>query len=325
MGYVARRRRSISESAPPPERVAERASRHTSSSSTDVSSIPNRSRGSRPPTTRPPAAPTADGAPGVATAADVRATAADQARSRDRRSVRGRARAPGPRPPPRTAPGPALGPDGAEFVPGRGEAGPDDGPPLPAASRGVHRRAAAGRADSRGPTRQAAGPRNPAEGNLALLKSPGLLRPGRPVARHKTNDPRLRRSGLVYYKMGTLLRALGQREEADQAFDRSLDPSTSWRRTGRGSRAISTNSSRSVASINPWQTDPADAERRLRRGSTGWPRWCRLRAAVPDDLGYLRARLKLLAKLGLIRYQQRHDRVDEPFREASSWPTRRDR
>ncbi len=73
---------------------------------------------------------------------------------------------------------------------------------------------------------------------------------------------------------------------------------------------------RVCSAINPWQTDLAMrtvVEHRLERMNAALDRLLLARAT---DVDYLRAKMKLLAKLGLIRYQQRRPDVEESFRQA---------
>ena len=121
----------------------------------------------------------------------------------------------------------------------------------------------------------------------------------------------------IYYKMAKLHDILGNREQADNAFDRSL---TIFSHLPASDPLISKYFYRFLkvcSVINPWQTDPgvrAIVEDRLARMEIALNNFL---VAEPNNEKYLRARMQLLAKSGLIRYQNRRDEtVDEVFQQA---------
>ena len=120
----------------------------------------------------------------------------------------------------------------------------------------------------------------------------------------------------VYYKMGALSERLNHRVEADAAFDRMLKIFDELATLYPRESGYFQNFLKICSAINPWQSDDLmrrEVEGRLQRMEQTLGR---LLVASPTDPGYLRARMQLLAKLGLIRQAQ--DRSDSigPLREA---------
>ena len=121
---------------------------------------------------------------------------------------------------------------------------------------------------------------------------------------NKTDASLQSQAAWVYYKMGALSERLGNRDEADAAFERTLTIFDELAKLYPREPAYFTKFLRVCAAINPWQSDPAmrqAVEGRLRRMERALGL---LLAASPTDRDYLRARMQLLAKLGLIRHAQ---------------------
>ena len=120
----------------------------------------------------------------------------------------------------------------------------------------------------------------------------------------------------VYYKMGALSERMGHRQEANSAFDRMLRIFDGLATRYPREPGYFQNFLKVCSAVNPWQFDSAsrDAiEHRLQRMEHTLGR---LLAASPTDPGYLRARMQLLAKLGLIRQSQKRPDAIGPLREA---------
>ena len=120
----------------------------------------------------------------------------------------------------------------------------------------------------------------------------------------------------VYYKMGTLNERLGRREQADQAFNRTLAIFDELSSHNPQQPAYFKRFFRVCAALNPWQTDPAKLgaiERRLRGMETSIGR---LVAASPGNPDYLRGQVQLLAKLGLVHHKQGRPDAEASFRRA---------
>ena len=135
-------------------------------------------------------------------------------------------------------------------------------------------------------------------------------------SQNKTDAGLRSQAAWVYYKMGALSERLNHREEADAAFDQTLKIFEELAGLYPREPGYFRNFLKVCSTINPWQTDAGmrrTVEGRLQRMERTLGQ---LLSASPHDPSYLRARMQLLAKLGLIRQaQNRFDAID-PLQEA---------
>ena len=133
---------------------------------------------------------------------------------------------------------------------------------------------------------------------------------------NKTNVVLQCEAAYVYYKMGTLYDRFQQRDEADQAFERSLktfdDLAIEYGRVPVYQHKFV----QVCAAIKPWHRQSVLLEAVERRLVQLNRTIDRLLAVSPGHAKYLRARLQLLAKLGLVRYQLDQPRYEELFLQA---------
>ena len=130
-------------------------------------------------------------------------------------------------------------------------------------------------------------------------------------------DPQLQcEAAWVYYKMGDLYERFQRPVEANRAFDQTINIFDRLSVTHPRNPDYFAKFFQVCATYSPWKNDPSalkDDERRLQsmEKSVG-----RLMQAWPANVEYLRVRMHLLAKLGLVRYRLQQPDAVAPFREA---------
>ena len=130
-------------------------------------------------------------------------------------------------------------------------------------------------------------------------------------------NPQLRgEAAWVHFKMGSLYERLGRQADADRSFHQTLTIFADLAARHAGDPTCFPGFFKVCEAIQPRPSDPARlavVERRLEylQGMVD-----RLLVAKPGDVGYRRAKLRLLAKLGVVRYQRRRPAVEEMFRAA---------
>ena len=149
----------------------------------------------------------------------------------------------------------------------------------------------------------------------ALLESV-LTSYDRFARKNKANSRLQGEAAWIYHKMGLLDERLGRVDQADLAFDRTLTIYEELSGQGGVSLVDFGKFPKVCSAVNPWEDDPgrlAAIDRRLTRMDLILGR---LLAVAPDDPTFLRARMQLLAKLGLVRYHKDHQNPGAFFDQA---------
>ena len=120
----------------------------------------------------------------------------------------------------------------------------------------------------------------------------------------------------VYFKMGTLYERLQRRPEAEKAFHQMLTILSELSTRHATDPSCFRGFFKVCESIQPTTLDPTLLEVVERRLDILDGVVDRLLAAKPGNFEYLRAKIRLLPKLGVVRYQRRRPDVEPLFREA---------